>query len=187
MLFLSAQSMKVYNREIAVYRDLHSVVGQIRFKAGVRDDEIPICAPYFYHSHLDEVSGSGVNATMVVMEDLKTLGYRMVNKKVGCTVEEAMLTLTAIANYHALTIALVRSLRNPDDDKSLLMPDNLRSIIEGYAFIDMGFEVLGKILPTIVEALKILNHKEVVPNYYFRLFLPNCYYISIVNTGSRFS
>ena len=164
MLFLSAQSMKVYNREISVYRDLHSVVRQIRSKAGVRDDEIPICAPYFYHSHLDEVSGSGVNATMVVMEDLKTLGYRMVNKKVGCTVEEAMLTLTALANYHALTIALVRSLRNPDDKKNLKMPQELEFINEEVMFLERLHDMIAAPLPTFVEVLKTLKRHEVI-NY----------------------
>ena len=81
MLFLSAKEMKVYNREIATYRDLHSMVREIRSKAGVRDDEIPICAPDFYHSFLDEVGESGANGTMVVLQDLKQLGFRMVDKK----------------------------------------------------------------------------------------------------------
>jgi hypothetical protein len=53
-------------------------------------------------------------------------------------------------------------MRNPNDEKSLLMSDNLRSITEGYAYLDMGFAMLGKILPIIVEALKILDHKEVI-------------------------
>ena len=160
-MFLSAKAMKVYHRESAVYRDLHSILRQIKSKAGVRDDEIPIIAPEFYHYYLDDVGESGVNGTMVVMEDLKTLGYRMVNKKVGCTVEEAMLTLTALANYHALTIALVRSLRNPDDKKNLKMPQELEFINESFLFLDKAFDMLGTSIPSIVQVLKTLKHKEV--------------------------
>ena len=77
--------MKVYNRETADYRELHSILRQMRAKAGVRDDEIPICAPDFYHSFLDEAGESRANGTMVVMQDLKQLGFGMVDKMVGCT------------------------------------------------------------------------------------------------------
>ena len=153
--------MKVYNRETAVYRDLHSMVREIRAKAGVRDDEIPICAPDFYHSYIDEAGESGANGTMVVMQDLKQLGFRMVDKKVGCTVEEAMLSLSAMANYHSLTIALVRSIKNPDDKKSLIMPPQLEFMNEGYIFLEKSFDILGLSIPNLVEVLNLLNHKEV--------------------------
>ena len=153
--------MKVYNREIATYRDLHSMVREIRAKAGVRDDEIPICAPDFYHSYIDEAGESGANGTMVVMQDLKQLGFRMVDKKVGCTVEEAMLTLTALANYHALTIGLVRSMRNPNDKNSLILPPQLEFMNEGIMILERLHELYNTPLAAMVEVLKALKHKEV--------------------------
>ena len=153
--------MKVYNREIATYRDLHSMVREIRAKAGVRDEEIPICAPDFYHSFLDEAGESGANGTMVVMQDLKQLGFRMVDKKVGCTVEEAMLTLTALANYHALTIGLVRSMRNPNDKNNLNMPPQLEFMKEGVMFLERLHDVISAPLAAMIEVLKALKQHEV--------------------------
>jgi hypothetical protein len=162
--------MKVYHRETAVYRDLHSILRQIRSKAGVRDDEIPICAPDFYHSYLDEVGESGANGTMVVMQDLKQLGFKMVDKKVGCTLDEATLTLSALANYHALTIALVRSMRDPNDKNNLIKPPQLEFMNEGYIFLEKSFDMLGLSIPNIVEVLKLLNHKEVKRIQIYRIF-----------------
>jgi len=170
LLFLKAQSMKVYHREIATYRDLHSMVRQIRSKAGVRDDEIPICAPDFYHSYLDEVGESGANGTMVVMQDLKQLGFKMVDKKVGCTVEEAKLTLTALANYHALTIGLVRSMRNPNDKNTLIMPPQLEFMNDRIMILERLHELYSTPFAAMVKVLNSLKHYEVSHNFRTKIY-----------------
>ena len=153
--------MKVYYRESNAFLELHPMLRRIRSEVGVRDDEIPICAPDFYHSYLDEVGESGANGTMVVMQDLKQLGFKMVDKMIGCTLEEATLTLSALANYHALTIALVRSMRDPNDKNNLIKPPQLEFMNEGYIFLEKSFDMLGLSIPNIVEVLKLLKHKEV--------------------------
>ena len=116
----------MYDREIGCYRHLHALLKQLRAAAGVTDAEVPLDVPELYYANLKGESETG--DTVLVMENLKIQGYEMSDKLVGCTYEQANVTLTALANYHSLSIAFMRTLATSSGDYQL--PENLKFILD---------------------------------------------------------
>lgn len=117
MMFLSAQAMRLHTREIAVYQYFHPKLRELRKKAGFKEDEVPLNVPEIYFTKLDEEGTSGENTTVLVMQELKSLGFTMRNKEEGCSFNEAQQVLGSLANYHALTMALIAEYRSAEDEK----------------------------------------------------------------------
>ncbi len=159
MLFRGAIDMKVFRREAAIYRHLHSELRQIRKEVGLSEDELPLSVPEFYYAHLDECGGCGENKSVVIMEDLKHLGFRMVDKRIGCTKEESKMVLSTLARYHALSIAAVKKWKFPDG--SLALPEPLSFIPERTSFDDQLQFMIGMYAPVLIQMLKELGHQEV--------------------------
>ena len=153
-MFLGAVEQKLYNREVAIYEYLHPKLREIQRNTNGLDE---LNAGYLYHSHLDQVGSVGDNSTVLVFQDLKSLGYRMVDKRIGCTVEEARLTLSALANYHALTIAFLRSSSNG----SISIPEPIHFVAQWPMYYLKAYDMLCYSLPHYIELLKALNHQEV--------------------------
>ena len=162
MMFLSAQAMKLHNREIAVYQHFHPKLREIRKKAGLKDDEVPLNVPEIYFTKLDEEGTSGENTTVLVMQELKSLGFTMLNKEVGCSEEEARQVLSSLANYHALTMALIAEYRSAEDERKLVtLPEPLQ-VVTDVPIIHQNYDkMVSASLPTFVAMMKALKHEEV--------------------------
>lgn len=164
-LFLTAKAMKLPKREIDVYGHLlQSLLVKVRSEAGVTAKEVPLCVPTMYYGHWDEVEPLGTNSTVVVMQDLKALGFRMVDKRVGCTFEEAKLTLGAMAHYHALTLGLMAKCKNPDG--TFTLPESIQFIPQVPPFHQQIIQMLANFMPHFISATRKSGQEEV-----FTLFL----------------
>ena len=150
--FLGAVQQKLYHREIANYKHLHPLLRQLR----VDDETLSLSVGQLFHSHLDQVGGVGHNSTVLVFQDLKSLGYRMADKRLGCTLQEARLTLSALAHYHALTMALLRRPNGND----ITIPDELHFITQWPSFYLKAYDMAKMNVPHFVSVLKALNHDD---------------------------
>ncbi len=151
--------MKVFRREAVIYRHFHSELRHIRTEAGLSENELPLNVPELYYAHLDESGGNTANLSVLVMEDLKYLGFRLVDKYLGCTKDEAKIALSTLARYHALSIAAVQKWKLSDG--SLVLPEPL-SYIPSRTLLDDGIQhmVLTQV-PLQIRMLKELGHEEV--------------------------
>lgn len=159
MLYQGATSQGVYPREIAAYEVLHPMLRELRDKARVKPDRLPLAVPEIYHSLIDEKGQVRANATAVVMEDLSCQGYRMIDKKIGANFDEVMLTLEALANYHALTVALVRQWRNQEG--KIETPESLKFVENPLSFQDMVYDMMAATMPMYLDMLKHFGKNEV--------------------------
>lgn len=159
MLYQGAISQGVYPREIAAYEVLHPMLRELRDKARVKPDRIPLAVPAIYHSLIDEQGQVRANATAVVMEDLSCHGYRMSDKKIGANFDEVMITLEALANYHALSVALVRQWRN--EDGQIVTPESLKFVENPLAFQDMICDMMAATMPMYIDMLRHYGRGEI--------------------------
>lgn len=171
MLYQGALAQGVYPREKAAYEVLHPMLRELRDKARVKPDRIPLAVPAIYHSLIDEQGQCRANATAVVMEDLSCLGYKMLDKKIGANSDEVMLTLEAMANYHALTIALVRQWRNQDGQ--IEAPESLKFVESPLSFQDMIHDMLGATMPHYIDMLKHYGREQVLTTTLIQLAITN--------------
>ena len=155
MMFLSVQDMKLHKREMIIYEHFHPLLNNIGRGIGVQ-----LSVPGAYYWRLDEVGSRGSNTTLLAMQDLKELGYRMVNKRSGCTVEEAKLTLTKLANYHALSIAFLAPYVTEDGSITGL-PEAIEIITETPSWFNCLFDMMAVRVTTFVGLLKKLDQPEV--------------------------
>ena len=72
---------------------------------------MPLDVPEGFYAHIDDTDDT---KTVVVIEELKHQGYTMIDKHAGADAHHVKLALTSLANYHALTIALLRKHLAPD-------------------------------------------------------------------------
>jgi len=158
LLRMGATSQKLYNREIASYCHFHPLLREIRSEAGVDKKDIPLNVPEIYYTNLDETEGESDNLTVLVMEELNAQGFRMVDKTVGCTAEEARLTLSTLANYHALSIMLLKKYKN--DDGSYSLPESMQYALTPVQFTVECGSMLSNALPTYIQMIKHLGHEK---------------------------
>ena len=155
---MGAESQKLYDREIAVYQHLHPMLRQLRTEAGLTNDDIPLNVPEVYYTNLDSTSGQD-NCTVLVMEELKSQGFKMTDKRDGAPMEAAKLTLMSLANYHALTIMLLKKHKNQDGSYSL--PSCLDYIYEKFMFAEKGPEMISNAMPMYLQLIRKQGHAEV--------------------------
>ena len=115
-----AMTMKVHDREIAMYGGLFPQLQKLKNEAGLSADQVPLDVPNSYYVNVDESDGKG---TVIVMEELKGPGFVMVDKVNGCDFEHAKLSLTSLAHFHALTIAFLRKHITREGEKIVHPPE----------------------------------------------------------------
>ena len=132
----------IYVREIGIYRDLFPALKEIR-----GDHWIPLDTSEWYYARSDDP-----DHTCLLLEDLKTKGYTVTDKIHGCDYQHALLAVTSLANYHALTMAAMRQWTRKDPTTGKMTvnyPENLKFLA-------------GK---TIFEADPVLMVKDWFGNY----------------------
>lgn len=142
MLFAGAMSQGLYQREIAIYNCLHSQLCEIRDQAGVPQSSLRFNVPQLYYSIMDEEGLCGANRTAIVLQDMKTSGFRMVDKRFGTTAKEATLVMRALARYHALTIALLQKKWRTAKGK-IAPPDVLEFTQRSIEFHEKNYDMVG--------------------------------------------
>jgi len=155
LLRAEAMNFNVYSREIATYCYLHPFFREMRLEKGLEAAEIPLKVPEIYHTNLDTtVAGeSAESATVLVMEELNFQGFRMVDKRYGCTREGAMEILSALGNFHALSCTWLKKHKNADGSYSL--PPSVDFILTPMDFKDL---IVGMFRTTWSNSIKVLQH-----------------------------
>lgn len=83
----------------------------------------------------------------------------MVDVQDGCTEEEARLTLSTLADYHALSIMLLRKYKNPDGSYSL--PESLQYALKPVWFCEVVPTMVSKNMSKFIDLMKHFGHEEV--------------------------
>ena len=156
----AASQLNVYNQEIGSYCHLFPLLRQIRDQAGLTNEDLPLDVPEIYYTNLDEKKGNDEeNSTVVVMEELSSQGFAMIDKHVGSSLEEAEVVLTALANFHALSFMLLKQYKN--DDGSYSLPPSIDFIIPDSSTADMFVTFLSAYVPVVSKMLKHFGHEKV--------------------------
>ena len=150
MQFAGAMSQGLYQREIAIYNELHSELREIR---GGASSPVPLNVPQFYYGIMDEDGACGANKTAVVLQDMKTSGFRTVDKRYGNSAKEAALAVRALARYHALTVALIEKKWRTSDGK-VAPPENLGFTQHSIEFHEKNFDMVGVSIDVWVRMAK---------------------------------
>ena len=151
----------VYNREIATYCYFHPFLRELRSQKGLSRGDIPLKVPYIYYTNLDtaNVDGDEGNSTVLVMEELNSQGFRMIDKRQGCSKEEAMLIMSSLANFHALTHVWLRKHKSTDGSYSL--PLSTEYVLKP---LNTGNQIVSMVMaaaPTYMQLLQHFGHLEV--------------------------
>ena len=156
----AASQLNVYTREIGSYCHLFPLLRQIRDQAGLTNEDLPLDVPEIYYTNLDETKENDEeNSTVVVMEELSSQGFAMIDKHVGSSLEEAKVVLTALANFHALSFMLLRQYKNGDGSYSL--PPSIEFVNPGGGLENLVLSILTTNLPVHIKMLKHFGHEKV--------------------------
>jgi hypothetical protein len=157
----SAVSQRLYDREVGIYNQFHPLLRKFRSDVGLNYSDVPLNVPDIYYTNLFTTSdGRGKEncPIVLVLEDLQSQGFSMADKRVGCTFQEAQATLTTLASYHALSIAVTRQWKTSSGDYAL--PEQLSFVREGTLFDAKGCEMLGTTVPIYIEIMRKMGHVE---------------------------
>ena len=156
----AASQLNVYNQEIGSYCHLFPLLRQIRDQAGLTNEELPLDVPEIYYTNLDEKKGNDEeNSTVVVMEELSSQGFAMIDKHVGSSLEEAKVVLAALANFHALSFTLLRQYTNEDGSYSL--PKSIEFVIPEGGMEHVMATMTTTNIPVHIKMLKHFGHEKV--------------------------
>lgn len=123
----AATSTDVYARELGMYRDFFDVLREVR-----GDRPIPLDVPRLYYGHMETEAN-----TCLIMEDLKTQGFRTADKLQGCDFNHARIAVRSLAHYHSLTMRVVRNWTETSPttgQKIVVYPDRVKFLAEKSIF-----------------------------------------------------
>ncbi|XP_063995652.1 uncharacterized protein LOC135173007 [Diachasmimorpha longicaudata] len=95
-------SPSTFRKEIFMYSKILPFYGQLEIDSGVKDHEI---APKYYGSKLGEHSDDFSEDAVILIENLKRKGYYCADRRYGCDLVQAKLTVKMLARFHALGMA----------------------------------------------------------------------------------
>jgi len=167
MMRQAASSNGVYNREIAVYRDLFPLLRDLR-----GDRHIPLDVSDLYYGKLGDDDN-----TCILLEDLKAKGFKVTDKTHGSDFYHARLAVISLAHYHSLTMTALKSwteLSSTTGELTVNYPDQMKFMKEKSMFDNDPVAMLGPFLETLIEFTEELQRPDVLRyNFYIQLFQIN--------------
>ncbi len=148
-----ATSMTLHDREIEMYGSFFQVLEKLREESGLTAKDVPLDVPEGFYAHIDDTDDT---KTVVVIEELKHQGYTMIDKHAGADAHHVKLALTSLANYHALTIALLRKHLAPDG-KTVLYPPGAEFMAQPSGFESNTIEMMEPFIKQIENLLERLD------------------------------
>ncbi|XP_058804534.1 uncharacterized protein LOC131671813 [Phymastichus coffea] len=98
-----------FNKEMFVYKTLMSTFRELEKEIGVKDEDLIDITPKYYGGRLsmnkEKLDVADEDAVML-MENLKELGYCTMNRIKGLNLNNAKLALKDLARFHTLSMAL---------------------------------------------------------------------------------
>ncbi|XP_057377313.1 uncharacterized protein LOC130698642 [Daphnia carinata] len=151
---------RVHQREINMYQHFFALLREMH-----ADQPIPLDIPDCYYTHLEEVvkgETDGSN-TCIVLEDLKTENYRMVDITGGLDYRHCHMALTSLAHYHAQTLNALRTWKDLSTGELSKVPPAAKFIFDEMSMFDMGItHALQNFATTVVDFAKPVNRPDLV-------------------------
>jgi hypothetical protein len=96
--------------------------------------------PDVYYSHIEDIipGETDGSATCILLENLKTEGYRMADKVEGGDYQHCKMALNSLAHYHALTLSAVRKWKDPTTGELSHVPSSAKFLVEEKTFYEYG-------------------------------------------------
>lgn len=139
-----------------MYCSFFPLLVQLKKELGIAMEHLPLDVPESFYGRIDTKDPSG---TFVVVEELKSQGYVMIDKRTGSDFNHAKLALTSLANYHALTMAFLRKYRGPDGQ--IKYPTGVEFLNEASAPESIPTEITYGWLKSHIELMKLLGRQDV--------------------------
>ncbi|XP_053657723.1 uncharacterized protein LOC128706807 [Anopheles marshallii] len=112
-------TMSSFSRETLAYKTLLPTIFAYQEEKGVAREDGFFNVPKCYYAECDEATEESV----IIMEDLRTMDYRMWNKMKPVNYEHARLTMQHLGRLHAVSLALKRD--RPEAFEQFKVPDSL--------------------------------------------------------------
>ena len=146
----------------------------------LKRDGITLDVPKCYYVNIEEASDSeaGGTATVVVLEELKSLGYQMADKVKGADYNLAVTALTSLAHYHALTIHF---LRNHIKDGTL--PEPVAFLNDRSTYKSMQADT-SRYFTSQIELMTLLDQEDVnMTSIISNVWKKSCNFLRVVILG----
>lgn len=155
---------KYYHREFGIYQEWFPELRKMRDSKGLTQNDIPllVAEPYYFNLVLTKHGSSLEKDTVFVFEDLKSKGYQMnslATTPCGIDYDHAQLIVQAYANYHALSISCMRSLKRADG--TYQFPSTCAVFREDPNYVDPVPVFQSILLPSYSKILRHFNEHEV--------------------------
>jgi len=155
----NAQDLYTHDREVAVYQHLFPTLREIRKQIGLEDDQVTLNVPAPYYLRLEDGANGKTKSSTLIMEDLKWSGFQQQQAAKGFDYGHSKVALTALAQYHALSIVYLSRIKTGDGRFNL--PDRLR-FVRGVAEFDrLVNDTLSNDVPHFMEYYRLNGFQEV--------------------------
>ncbi|XP_031787101.1 uncharacterized protein LOC116417577 [Nasonia vitripennis] len=143
----------VLKKEIFIYSKLIPMYRELQKDAGVAENDLIDCVPkYMGHRYTMKKDGKEVDdQSLLLMENIKVLGYYICDRKKSLDFHHATLALTALARYHALGVVLAQK-RPHDFEKAKRETATLGFVADEF---EKGYDSL---LQTFEEGPRFAKH-----------------------------
>ena len=155
----NAQELYTHNREVAVYRHLFPILQEKCGKICLEDNQVALSVPTSYYLWLEDGPNGKTTSSTLIMEDLKCQGFRQQQPTEAFDYQHSKVALTALAQYHALSITYLRSIQSPDGHFNL--PHQLRFVAGVNEFDLLIDDSLHNDMPYIMEYFKSNGFQKV--------------------------
>uniref|UniRef100_A0A182MGV9 CHK kinase-like domain-containing protein n=1 Tax=Anopheles culicifacies TaxID=139723 RepID=A0A182MGV9_9DIPT len=124
-------TMHSFARETLAYKTLLPRMFAYQEEKGVAREDGFFNVPKCYYAECDEATEESV----IVMDDLRLMDYRMVDKMKSVNYEHARLTMQYLGRLHALSLALKRD--HPEEFEQFKVPDSLSVMMQDQSPLEM--------------------------------------------------
>lgn len=95
-----------FRKEIYMYQELLPYYRKLEIESGIKEEEVCNLAPKYYGSRLSLNPDNNIDdEALILLENLIPEGYYCVDRKVGCGLSHAKVTVKGLARFHALGIS----------------------------------------------------------------------------------
>lgn len=151
-------TMKLFEREVFIYNDLLPEFVNFQKENNLTSGfyEFPKC----FFAEFDEEKDDSV----IILQDLRDLGYKMIDKNLPIDYEHAKLSFAALGRLHAISFAL-RALKPIVFEKFQLLEDNTKGNLDNEMMAGFMDDCMDRAIATLREdegkrKNKMINLKE---------------------------
>ena len=151
-------SFKMHYREADMYDKYFQLLRELRCNSDSLTDQIPLDVPDLYFV---SKAGKDEAETVLVIEDLMSSGYAMIDKTQGSDLKHANVALTSLAHFHALAIAFLRQHFEPESQK-VVYPPGAEFLYTSSPFDLFPMDMVQPYIEATIQLMQALGREEVI-------------------------